>query len=257
MKARETILRIAGIIGGCAIIFLMLSFVEKRDVGYRIDDIDVEIENAYENFFIDESDVMSLIMKNEGDSVLGDQFGHVSLKDIENRIESHSFIKDAEVFRDLKGHLVVKARQNKPVARLISNRGESAYIGEDGDLLPMSTKYTARVPVITGKYVTKMLDLANVNEREADTDIFDMVNYINADKFWTMQIGQIIINNSDDITMYPQVGNQLLEIGNAKNIDNKFKNLKIFFKEIMPTKGWSTYKRVNVAFKDQIICDTK
>ncbi|MFY0591413.1 cell division protein FtsQ/DivIB [Roseivirga sp.] len=257
MKTKETILRVAGIIGGCVIIFLMISFVEKREVGYRIEDIDVEIENAFENFFIDEADVMSLIMENEGDSVLGDKFGRVSLKAIENRIESHSFVKDAEVFRDLKGHLVVKARQNKPVARLISNRGESAYIGEDGDLLPVSTKYTARVPVITGRYVAKMLDLTNVKDREEDADIFDLVNHINADKFWTKQVGQIIINSSDDIIMYPQVGNQMLELGNAKNIENKFKNLKIFFKEIMPTKGWNTYKRVNVAFKDQIICDTK
>lgn len=257
MKTRETILRIAGIIVGCVVIFLMISFVEKREIGYRIDDIDVEIENAYENFFIDEADVMSLIMENEGDSILGDSFGRVSLKAIEQRIESHSFVKDAEVFRDLKGHLVVKATQNKPVARLISNSGKSAYIGEDGDLLPVSPKYTARVPVITGGYVSQMLDLANVNERLEDTEIFEVINYINADKFWTMQIGQIVIDSSDDIVMYPQVGNQRLEIGDGKNIENKFKNLKIFFKEIMPTKGWNTYKRVNVAFKDQIICDNK
>lgn len=257
MKTRETIMRIAGIIGGCIVIFLMISSVDKREIGYRMDDIDVEIENAYENFFIDEADVMSLIMENEGDSVLGDRYGRVSLKAIEQRIESHSFVKDAEVFRDLKGHLVVKARQNKPVARLISNRGESAYIGEDGDLLPVSPKYTARVPVVTGNYVGKMLDLINVNEREEDTDIFEMINYINADKFWTMQIGQIVIDSSDDIVMFPQVGSQRLEIGDGKNIENKFKNLKIFFKEIMPTKGWNTYKRVNVAFKDQIICDNK
>ena len=257
MKTRETVLRVIGIIGGCVVIFLMISFVEKREVGYRMDDIDVEIENAYENFFIDETDVMSLIMENEGDSILGDRYGRVSLKAIEQRIESHSFVKDAEVFRDLKGHLVVKARQNKPVARLISNRGESAYIGEDGDLLPVSPKYTARVPVVTGNYVSKMLDLVNVNEREEDTDIFEMINHINADKFWTMQIGQIVIDSSDDIVMFPQVGNQRLEIGDGKNIENKFKNLKIFFKEIMPTKGWNTYKRVNVAFKDQIICDNK
>ncbi|OEJ99508.1 cell division protein FtsQ/DivIB [Roseivirga misakiensis] len=257
MKTRETILRVAGIIGGSVIIFLMISFVEKRELGYRIEDIDVEIENAFENFFIDEADVMSLIMENEGDSILGDQYGRVSLRAIESRIESHSFVKDAEVFRDLKGHLVVKARQNKPVARLISNRGESAYLGEDGDVLPVSPKYTARVPVITGKYVSDMLELSNVNEREDDANIFAMVNFINEDKFWAKQVGQIIINASDDIVMYPQVGNQMLEFGDANNIERKFKNLKIFFKEIMPTKGWNTYKRVNVAFKDQIICDTK
>lgn len=255
MKTKETVLRVGGIIGGLITLFLMISFVEKREVGYRIDDINVEIENAYENFFIDEADVMALIMENEGDSILGDAYGRVSLKAIERRIESHSFVKDAEVFRDLKGHLVVKARQNKPIARLIARNGKNAYIGEEGDLLPVSRKYTARVPVITGGYVSQLVDLGNVGNDEYATKVFDLINYINADKFWTMQIGQIDINAKGYVVMYPQVGDQRLEFGEAEDIDKKFKKLKIFFKQIMPTKGWNTYDRVNVAFKDQIICE--
>ena len=42
---------------------LNASTIDKRTIGYRVDEIDVEIENAYENFFIDESDVMALVMK--------------------------------------------------------------------------------------------------------------------------------------------------------------------------------------------------
>lgn len=255
MRTKETALRIGGIVGGLITLFMMISFVEKREVGYRVEDIDVEIENAFENFFIDEKDVMALIMENEGDSILGDAYGRVSLKEIERRIESHSFVKDAEVFRDLKGHLVVKARQNKPVARLIGSKGRSAYIGEEGDLLPVSRKYTARVPVITGKYVNQLVDFDNVKEDEYATKVFDLINYINTDKFWTMQIGQIDINTKGYVVMYPQVGDQRLEFGSAEDIDKKFRKLKIFFKQIMPTKGWNAYDRVNVAFKDQIICE--
>ncbi len=256
MKAKETFLRIAGIIGGCVALFLMISFVEKRDIGYRIDDIDVEIENAFENFFVDEDDVMSLIMENEGDSILGDKFGRVSLKAIESRIESHSFVKDAEVYRDLKGHLVVKARQNKPIARLMANNGRNAYIGEDGDLLPVSPKYTARVPVVTGSYVNALMKLNNVHEGEYDVKVYDLINYINANKFWTMQVGQIDIDSKGYVVMYPQVGKLRMEFGPIEDIENKFKRLEIFFKQILPTKGWDAYQtKVNVAFKDQIICD--
>ncbi len=256
MKAKETVLRVVGIIGGCVALFLMISFVEKRDLGYRIDDIDVEIENAFENFFVDEDDVMSLIMENEGDSILGDKFGRVSLKAIESRIESHSFVKDAEVYRDLKGHLVVKARQNKPIARLMANNGRNAYIGEDGDLLPVSPKYTARVPVITGTYVNTLMKLNNVHEGEYDMKVYDLINYINANKFWTMQVGQIDIDSKGYVVMYPQVGKLRMEFGSIEDIENKFKRLEIFFKQILPTKGWDAYQtKVNVAFKDQIICD--
>lgn len=255
MKTRETVLRVLGIVVGCVLLVVLASSVKNRDMGYHMEDIDVEIENAYENFFVDEDDVMALIMQGEGDSILGDGFTAVSLKEVEQRIKSHSFVKDAEVFRDLKGHLVVKARQNKPVARLISNGGKNAYIGEGGDILPVSPKYTARVPVITGKYVDRLMGLGEVAEDEYATKVYELINFINDNKFWSMQIGQIDINSKGKIVMYPQVGDQRLEFGYADDFDRKFKKLDIFFKQIMPTKGWNTYERVNVEYKDQIICE--
>ncbi len=255
MKNRDNILRVLGIVGGFLALFLLVSFAPNREPGYRIDDIEVEIENAYENFFIDEEDVMALIMQNEGDSILGDAYGRVDLDLIEDRIESHSFVEDAEVYRDLKGHLVVVATQNKPIARLISKRGESAYIGSTGDLLPTSIKYTARVPVITGRYVDQLMELENVNDDEYGGELKSMVEYILDDEFWIMQIAQLEIDRKGFINMYAQIGDQRLEFGAPNDYEKKFNKLKIFFKQIMPTKGWNTYDRVNVAYKDQIICE--
>lgn len=255
MKNRDLIFRVVGILFGCIVLFLLVGFVPNSAPGYRVDDIDVEIENAYENFFIDEEDVMDLIMENEGDSILGDAYGRVDLKKVEERIESHSFVRDAEVYRDLKGHLVVKATQNKPIARLISNRGESAYISAVGDLLPTSLKFTARVPVITGRYVDQLTELSNVSDNEYAADLKEMIEFIAADEFWRMQISQLDIDRNGNINMYAQIGDQRLEFGGPNDYERKFNKLKIFFKQIMPTKGWNAYDRVNVAYEDQIICE--
>ncbi len=238
-----------------AVLFITIGFVEKREIGYRVDDISVKIENRFENFFVDEEDVMALIMESEGDSILGDAYGRVSLKEVERRIESHSFVKDAEVYRDLKGHLVVKAYQSKPVARLVANNGRHAYISEEGTVLPVSSKYTARVVVLSGPYMNEMTRAESIHDEEYYQNIYDLVEFINHDRFWKMQIGEVNVDRKGKVTMYPQVGRQKLEFGRAENIQDKFKRLKIFFKEIMPTKGWNAYSRVNVEFKDQIICE--
>ncbi|MFT6826915.1 MAG: cell division protein FtsQ [Roseivirga sp.] len=255
MKSKETIWRIIGIIGSCLILLSMISFIDKREVGYKVGDIEVKIENTYENFFIDEDDVMSLVIEHKGDTMLGDAMGRVNLKEIEARIEKHSFIKDAQVFRDLTGHLVVKAIQNKPIARIVAGNGKNAYLGEDGEILPTSTKYTARVVVLSGNYMNQLTERRNVSENEYDLKLFDLINFINEDKFWSMQIAQVDVNSKGKIVMIPQVGGQRLEFGRAEDIEHKFKRLEIFFKEIMPTKGWNTYSRVNVEYKDQIICE--
>lgn len=256
MSIKSKILRALTLLLVMSTAFLTIGFAVKRDVvGYHMEDISVEIKNRSENFFVDKEDVMALIMADERDSILGDKYGRVNLKEIEDRIESHSFVKDAQVFRDLKGHLVVRAHQSRPVARLISNRGDHAYISEEGLLLPVSTKYTSRVVVITGEYVSKLIQLESVQDQAYAKQLFEMINYINDNQFWQMQIGEINVARNGDITMYPQVGGQKLEFGKPERIDKKFKKLKIFFKEIMPTKGWNAYSRVNVAFRDQIICE--
>ena len=63
MKNRDTVLRVLGIVIGCFILVVLASSVKNRDMGYHMEDIDVEIENAYENFFVDADDVMALIMQ--------------------------------------------------------------------------------------------------------------------------------------------------------------------------------------------------
>tara|TARA_A100000171_G_C2114118_1_gene136809 strand:- start:110 stop:877 length:768 start_codon:yes stop_codon:yes gene_type:complete len=255
MKVKETIWRVVGITGVSVLLLSMISFIDKREVGYRVDDIEVDIENTYENFFIDEEDVMSLILENKGDTVLGDAYGRVSLKEIERRVESHSFVKDAQVFRDLNGHLVVKATQNKPIARIIADNGKQAYLGEEGDILPVSSKYTARVLVLSGSYMNELTARESIEGNEYDQKLYDLIEYISEDKFWNMQIAQLVVGKNGKVVMIPQVGDQKLEFGYAENFKSKFKRLEIFFKEIMPTKGWNTYSRVNVEYKDQLICD--
>ena len=255
MKSGRTILKTGGIIGGFITLILIISFAERKEAEYRMEDINIQIENTRENLFIDQADVMALIVGTEKDFTLGDPNGRINLKTVETRIETHSFVKNAEVYRDLKGHLLVKVKQHRPVARLIAENGKSAYVGEEGTLLPVSGKYTARVPVITGRYVRQLLHLKSLKTEASAFGVFNLINYINTHKFWTMQIAHLDIDLRGNVVMYPQLGDQRLEFGKAEDIDKKFKKLKIFFERIMPTKGWNTYDRVNVAFKDQIICE--
>jgi cell division protein FtsQ len=36
----------------------------------------------------------------------------------------------------------------------------------------------------------------------------------------------------------------LIDFGKPVDIEEKFRNLKIFYKEILPTKGWNSYESV-------------
>ena len=55
--------------------------------------------------------------------------------------------------------------------------------------------------------------------------------------------------------MIPQITKQKIYFGNTNDMEIKFKKLELFYKNILPTKGWNYYESVNLKFKNQIVCN--
>jgi cell division protein FtsQ len=83
----------------------------------------------------------------------------------------------------------------------------------------------------------------------------ELLKFIESSTFWKAQIAQLHIDASGNIKMYQQVGKQVIDFGKPEMIESKFRKIEIFYEEIMPTKGWNTYNRVSVKFKNQIVCE--
>ena len=99
--------------------------------------------------------------------------------------------------------------------------------------------------------------MKNINSTDYGKKIFTMINYIINDIFLSKIISEIDINYNKNIIIYPQVSKQKIIFGYPEKIDVKFDKLMLFYKKILPAKGWNTYKSVNLKFKNQIICDKK
>jgi len=63
------------------------------------------------------------------------------------------------------------------------------------------------------------------------------------------------VDDRGRINIYPQVTKQLIEFGTVYNYSDKLSKLKIFYDKILPDRGWNRYDRVNLQFKEQIICE--
>jgi len=80
-----------------------------------------------------------------------------------------------------------------------------------------------------------------------------MIEFINEDPFWRAQVAQLDMNSQGEITIYPQVTGQVVEFGKAEDFERKFLKLMVFYKEILPQKGWTKYERVNLTYDGQVI----
>jgi cell division protein FtsQ len=254
LKFKFNIKREIKIAGAVLVLGFLIAFSERRRSGVAVQDVQIKIENIGDNHFVNEGDVVNL-MKLSQENLRGANVNELNLRELEGRIQTERFVEDADIYSDLKGNLVVKVSLRRPLARMVRNDGPDGYIAGDGVVMPTSEKFTSRVVLISGSYVRKLLEQQNIFENELGNGLMEMLRIIHEDEFLHAQIAELDIDSKGKITIYPQVGGQLIEFGKPENLEVKFRKLRIFYKEILPMRGWNTYKRVNLEYEGQIIAE--
>lgn len=231
----------------------LIAFAERKGSDKKYEALEVYVQGISDVYFVDEKEIRQLLENEFPNLRPGISLEEVSIKQIEDKVESHPFVRNAEVFKDLKGKVVVKIDQYRPIARIIRPSAAHGYISSEGVILPTSPNYTTRVLTIEGPMVETLLSQEDLSEEHAD--LLELIHFIEKDDFWKAQIAGIEINKNKEVKLFQQVGKQVIEMGRPTDIEEKFKKISLFYKEILPSKGWEAYSRVNVKYKDQIICE--
>ena len=100
-----------------------------------------------DNVFITHEAVSKLLIQNQ-QSVTDKPKEIIDLNGLESALNANPMIKEAQVFMSVDGLITAEIEQKKPIARVSTNA--SYYIDETGSFMPLSTNYTARVPLATG-----------------------------------------------------------------------------------------------------------
>src|SRR6187401_2408777 len=130
MKIKINIKRELKIAGVLVAVFGLIAFTERMKGDITVRNIQIRIENVHENHFVEEQDIMSL-MKVDQQNIVGVAVRNLNFKAIENRLKKDPFIKDAQLYNDLKGNITVKVFLRRPVARMVRNDGPDGYIAGD------------------------------------------------------------------------------------------------------------------------------
>jgi len=236
------------------IIFVSIGFVEKKQQVKTLQHIYVDIENQLDNYYINEEDVISLITDRGQSRLVGMEMEDLNLRMLENKVKKNLFVKKADAYKDLKGNLIVNVEQRRPIARFLRGGTQDFYLADDGQVLPVSTRYSSRVVMIGGGFAKKIKE-GDFMQNEHGKAIFELLNFVRDSEFWMAQIAEINIDSKGYIVLYPQLGKQVIEFGPSEDIEKKLSKLRIFYEEIIPRKGWDAYSRVNLQYADQIICE--
>lgn len=233
---------------GCACVVLLVAAIRVKN-SKTCSDIQVDIDDRGDKVYINEKDITQILKENN--VLKGTSVEAVHLGLIENELEKNAWIKNAQLFFDNNQVLTVRIAERQPVARVFTVQGASFYIDSAGNRLPLSDKFSARVPVFTS-FPTDKKVLAGTDSL-ALQDVKHIAQYIQQDSFWMAQVAQVDITPQHTYEMIPVLGDQVITLGNADNLDRKFKRLMAFYKQVWSKAGFEKYSAVDVQFEGQVV----
>ncbi|QEC68833.1 hypothetical protein FRZ67_16525 [Panacibacter ginsenosidivorans] len=232
-------------VGTCT---LLVAAMQKKD-SKTCTGIDIKIEGAYDHVFVDDKVVMKVLQKNGAGK--GKETNDVALRSIEDELEKNAWIKKAELFFDNTQVLHAMIEEREPLARIFTLAGSSFYIDSSCKRLPLSDELSARVPMFTS-FPSDKMKLSKPDSLLMD-DVKHIAQYIQQDSFLLAQVAQIDITPQRTYEITPVLGDQLIKIGNADDLEEKFEKLKSFYKQVWVKTGFEKYETIDVQYSGQVV----
>ena len=245
--------------GAMTVLFVgLIAFTSKKRFSKDAQDVKVDVYHQAVDSdvlrFVDEEEVHTLVEGQVFSAIKEQGSGKaLQLGKIEAMLERNPFIHKAEISQALDGTITVEIVQSEPVARILGLFEGDAYITKEGRVIPVSDLYTTRVLLLEGPGARRMMKGLEAKDT-LSTQLFELVQKINADKFWRAQAAQLYVAFDGSVKLYPQLGQQVFELGLPIDLDLKFKRIQAFYDHILPHKGWGRYHTVNVQYQNQIVC---
>ena len=220
--------------------------------------IEIDISDSLDYSFVTSEGIFSLI-HNDGEKILGKLISEIKVKEIESRIRTIRELEKVEVYSTVDGVLHVEADQRDPLLRIMTTYGNSFYVDKHGVIIPYSDSYTPRLLVVSGnidipdEYISRG-EINSAPDDELIKQVYKMAIFLNGDEFWSAQVEQVWVNNRNEFELVPRAGRHIIKFGGQNDMENKFRDIKAFYLEILPVIGWDKYREINLRYKGQIVC---
>jgi len=226
-------------IGLFGLVVFLFAFASGRNAARLVADPVIKFTGE-NNLFVTNETVSKLLIQNYG-GAKNVAKETLDLNRLENALKSNPMIKSAEVYVTINGTLNAEIKQKTPVARVSTD--EFYYIDDRGFYMPLSSNYSARVPLVTGA-----IDKNNLN------NIFRIASKIRDDPF--LKTNVIEIHQSEDRMLFLKMRQYkfLVQLGDLKALDKKINNLKAFYQKNIKEKTLNNYSKVNLQFDNQVVC---
>ena len=204
--------------------------------------VDLHITDSLHFDLIDEEMVLAVLQEHSMDPV-GLPLEEIDPEKIEATLLMHPLVGKVQCYKTGGDMLRINLSSKVPLVRVINNRGQDFYVDSRGEILTQRS-LAVQLPVATG-YIDRQF---------AAGELLEVVRVIDRSEFWKAQVEQINVTKDGQIELVPRVGDHLLIIGTADNVESKLDRLMNFYEKGLDNVGWNKYRSISVAYENQVVC---
>lgn len=230
-----------GIVFIFAVLVGLQVFSKKRNQQRNVVNKGVEFLGD-QSLFVSQGLVNKLLIQNDKLSSLTLK-ETIDLKLVEQKLEAQEHVEKAEVYLSVNGRLSAKVKQRVPTGRLYSSQPK--YIDEKGMLMPLSSIFSARVPLVF-----------NFLEK-SKKELVILLNKIKSDAFLQELVVGVDCLPDKDFTLQLRGYDFKVQLGSIDQLDLKCNNFKVFFAKANKDQLFKNYKHVNLGITNQVVCTKK
>ena len=216
-------------------------WARNKSRGEKCTGIEVQVINADSTSFVTPQGVLN-DLKGQGIKLVGKPMGDINASEIEEALRLSPYLENADIVKCQDGKVLIRVSQLVPVFRVFDG-GSSYYVNRAGKHMSATNYYHSDVPVVQGHFTRKF----------PPTHLLPLIDYVENDSLLHSLVTMYIVRDTNNIILVPSISGHVVNIGNVSGLDNKFAKLLLFYREVMPKRGWNTFDTISVKWDHQIV----
>jgi cell division protein FtsQ len=191
--------------------------------------------------------------------------GDINVAGIASFVRNNPYLENTDVLLTIEGEILIKADQCVPVIRYYSSDGQQHYIDRNGRIMPVNPIYPFKALIASGQIESPLKDGKNIfsvpdsnqvlrGRLKSLYDLHQMAGLILSDSTLNALIEQVYITTKGKIQLVTKAGSHIVYLGDTTDAAEKLENLKYFYKYGLVKTGWNKYGKLNLEYKNQIVC---
>ena len=219
----------------------------------KCDQISILINCSENSILLTESDILQ-VLKHHKVEWKDRAIKEVELAFIHQILAQENYIKSVDKVHFLGSKLQIEVTLYNILLEVQAKNGSKFLLDDNGLYLPYSPKVGNDVIVARGAipYSFHSKEKISPNSHQL-TDLFCIASLIKEDSFYSKLFRKLEINEKQEITLCPIVGNLPVLFGTTQNAASKLKSLKYMYDDVLPYLSENKYAQLDVRFKNRII----